>query len=696
MKGSGCIFSKSCTDIIEVIPYLNNILRTISVVCNKSPLDLQLEYYKNKYRPFIKYCFDKFINITTILQKVTAMNNYINTINTNSMSSIEDICMYNFIISEKIKEPFAIDNNIIIFYYDNSCIKFNQSKNIENQTKSFLKVTDVLNLSTIVDKKVPTNSACSYNSYNKMTKETSPKLCNFFSQNEKMSLLTGYTLYSSSLNKNTLLGFITKQYQLYFTKYYNNSSIAKFNLEFLQMFKAWHSFQTKEKKIITLFKISNKKSELPKLIPINKKQQAPVPASIKAQQTQVALQAVQASIKAPQTIQQAVQASIKAPQTIQQAVQASIKAPQTIQQAVQASIKAPQTIQQAQVKTQSQSVQTVQKIQQAQVKAQVALQASVQAAQKIQQAQVKTQAQASIKAPQTKNNTLKSNNITLYSGGSILFERHGYPITNKEGENIYLLTLLSTSTCYKTALRFSKSCIYIITVPNELIKVLIPVENCTSVPTEYEIILPIGSILQVTKVVYKNNKYTIEAELQPYNMEIIDRFIDIFKKYSNLSGGSSNSEKNLAEKRQEHKNNYLGFISDEDKLNLLFTDLVIDYNNILKNRSYTTRFNINYIKLIKENAIIKPVIYVKYTDFDIGLLDINELNDQTKVDQIKYDIKDLEIIYTMFYSKDQTQVDKIKEFKYKQWYIYKKQQENTELVEELNIAAQQIKNNFDD
>lgn len=678
MKGAGCIFSKGCTDIIDCVtsPDFNNILRTIFVVCNKSPLDPQNQL-KNKYRPFIKFIYDKATNLTTNQEKVEYMNNYINKINVNSMSSIQEICMYNFIISEKIKEkvqvsyPFRIDANEIIFYYDDSCIKSNQSKNTQNK-KNFLIVRRLLplpTLSTTVDKKVP--SACNFDKYNNMTKKTSKKLCIFVEQKkETSSLIQKYTSYSSTLNKNTLLGFITKDYQLYFKKSYNTYSIAQFNMEFLKMFKTWHSFPKKGGLIakLPMLPITSKKQPgLSKLPPINKAQ-ASTPVAQQAQKSQVA----QVALLAP--VQVALQKQQE--QQTQQAQQASLAATQASQ--------APQTkkIQQAQQVLLQAPVQVALQQQQAPLQAPQALQ--------VQQA---LQAIQALQAPQTKKNqnTLKS--IKLYSGGPVLFERHGYPITSKEGENIYLLTLLSTTTCYDIALGFSKSCIYIITVPDELVEVLIPVEDCTMIKDEYEIILPIGSILQVTKVAYKDDKYTIEATLQPYNMEIIDRFINIFTIYSSSSGGGSNSE-NLSKKRRELKNNDLGFISDEDKLNLLFTDLVEDYLNLLNNNRV-----INYYNKINndlKNELISysqkhPVIYFKYTEFDIGLIPIEPT--LKIVDSEKNEIADT--LNKMFYSKDQTQVDKIKEFKYKQWYIYKKQQNNNDLVSELKKVAEELRNEFD-
>jgi hypothetical protein len=122
--------------------------------------------------------------------------------------------------------------------------------------------------------------------------------------------------------------------------------------------------------------------------------------------------------------------------------------------------------------------------------------------------------------------------IILYSGGPLLCNREGYPITTQQ--DTCLMTYLSTSTCEQVAENFRSTCMYKIKVPCNLIKYLMPVEDFSCIKGEYEVILPLGTILRFLGESSNDEDHTlrcIELEMRDYDMEVIDEFIEIFGRF---------------------------------------------------------------------------------------------------------------------------------------------------------------------
>ncbi len=136
--------------------------------------------------------------------------------------------------------------------------------------------------------------------------------------------------------------------------------------------------------------------------------------------------------------------------------------------------------------------------------------------------------------------------LILYSGGSLFCDRFGIPVSSKLGEKIYLNAFLSTSASKSISNIFKKNAMYTILVPPELQKTLMAVESCTTIKGELEVILPIGSVLHVTKVTYRKSynswkgaygDYDIEMTLQPHNTVALHMFKDLFLSMSKWGHG---------------------------------------------------------------------------------------------------------------------------------------------------------------
>jgi len=244
----------------------------------------------------------------------------------------------------------------------------------------------------------------------------------------------------------------------------------------------------------------------------------------------------------------------------------------------------------------------------------------------------------------------------LYSGGYLLCDRFGVPISNQINENVYLMSFLSTTISRQIASRFQQNSMYVINVPKELTRFLMPINKCSSLADEYEVILPIGTLLRVTKVITRENPttkrthYEIHLTLQDYNIDSIQQFKHLFQlssktlKSPQMGGAIEN-----AIPVKKSKINYCGFISEQDmhtlknilgeiaipiKDNL---DKVRDIGNYLCNRLKMAcdakQFTGKYTDLIKqisscvEECSVLP--YVQYNidtlDTDIGYININKV-----------------------------------------------------------------------
>ena len=182
------------------------------------------------------------------------------------------------------------------------------------------------------------------------------------------------------------------------------------------------------------------------------------------------------------------------------------------------------------------------------------------------------------------------NSLTLFSSGPLLFDQLGRPLT--VSGRICLMTHLSTSTCEKTALVFASKesyCLYTITVEFDLLKHLMPIQSMASfiMTPQYEILLPLGTILEFKNETEKNGLRCINLALVEYDMKLIDNLIGLFVKYPRVkpSTGGSPSEIPRCSKEDARVdvNKYMTFMNLSD-IHKLFTT-TIQHGGIKRKKS---------------------------------------------------------------------------------------------------------------
>ena len=96
---------------------------------------------------------------------------------------------------------------------------------------------------------------------------------------------------------------------------------------------------------------------------------------------------------------------------------------------------------------------------------------------------------------------------------------------------------MSTSTCKDISLDFARnySCLYTITITKSQLKYLMPLESIsTSITTQFEILLPLGTILKVNKVSHIYGLRCFELSLIDYDTDLILSLQKLFLKYPRL------------------------------------------------------------------------------------------------------------------------------------------------------------------
>jgi len=228
-----------------------------------------------------------------------------------------------------------------------------------------------------------------------------------------------------------------------------------------------------------------------------------------------------------------------------------------------------------------------------------------------------------------------SRNPILFSGGSLLCDRLGIPISSKLDKSIYLMTCLSISTSEEIASNFKKNCMYQITIPEELVQYLMPLEKCTTCKGEYEVLLPVGSSLKVTSItpryVSNRTKYEISMTLENYNVESLENLKMFFKSASNykkvLKKGGIGIEDTQSTADESCKNNTCGFFTQED---------IDSINTIMDISKIPSEEDFNKVKDVDE-ALLKKLKKIQ----DIGNYICTRL--QTKCDDKQYANKTVSI-----------------------------------------------------
>ena len=130
--------------------------------------------------------------------------------------------------------------------------------------------------------------------------------------------------------------------------------------------------------------------------------------------------------------------------------------------------------------------------------------------------------------------------LLLYSGGPLLCDQLGTPLT--VNKSICLMTHLSTSTCRGVALEFTKgnACLYTINVQKKHFKYLMPLAHLSCAQEQYEVILPLGTILEINLThpeTYENGIRFINLQLVDYDMSLFDTLQNVFKSFRVTVGG---------------------------------------------------------------------------------------------------------------------------------------------------------------
>ena len=333
----------------------------------------------------------------------------------------------------------------------------------------------------------------------------------------------------------------------------------------------------------------------------------------------------------------------------------------------------------------------------------------------------------------------KPSNVTIYSGGHVLYNRQGIPLLGSKEKTIYLMAFMSTSIDRDLAEGFLHNCLYVINVPKEEISKLMPINVCSKYQHELEIILPVGTCFKVVDVektittkrdIWNDNKlktfseYTVYLELQPYDMKRIENLMQFFGILSNkknaIAGGDGDAEVPgpIVRKPKHVKPDIFFSEEDMDKLDTIMEmcklkdprvyGQIQDIGNHLCNRlkmpqpkckgneyksSQTQIKNIVKTKCLDEDqkCIILP--YVRYNidddDPDIGYINIDQVDDtieayftyEPKVKE-RYNIdnnglRTLDEKMAKFFESD----NKFKENKYTHWFLHKMYNATTDKFE---------------
>ena len=315
--------------------------------------------------------------------------------------------------------------------------------------------------------------------------------------------------------------------------------------------------------------------------------------------------------------------------------------------------------------------------------------------------------------------------MTLYSGGSIIFNRWSETILSQIGKPIYLMSMLSTSYSPDAAKLFMVNgrSFYKIIVPIRLCKSLLFVQKVSTHTDEKEVILPIGTILKVLSFKFINDTWYIDLEMMDYDINILNGFINFFSGYSR----KKRQDKTLTRRggdRPDDTYNYLGFATNYDFVSIIMEQTVKDEGNYLYNRlktkssfklksltsqESTLQRTVHTLQDLCKVALEYPIMYVRYSlpidnkeyiDPDVGYLDINDLknlsntnsnknasfatysrylatkltNQTNKQNSIDIDdiLSEIDKYLVNFYSLNPKIESKMKEMKYRHWYIYNK------------------------
>ena len=122
--------------------------------------------------------------------------------------------------------------------------------------------------------------------------------------------------------------------------------------------------------------------------------------------------------------------------------------------------------------------------------------------------------------------------FTLWSGGNIIYDRHGNCVLQRD-TNHHLLTFMSTSLDFDTAQMFLKrgmDCLYEFHLPVEMIKCVMPLFALG--PNEKEILLPIGTHFTVTNFEFiegQNPYWHVQATIVGFNLNFNERLVNLLE-----------------------------------------------------------------------------------------------------------------------------------------------------------------------
>jgi hypothetical protein len=167
-------------------------------------------------------------------------------------------------------------------------------------------------------------------------------------------------------------------------------------------------------------------------------------------------------------------------------------------------------------------------------------------------------------------------NLILYSGGTLLYDRLGKPVIGLEQDtSIILSTFLSTSLNPAVCTDFLKECLYKIEVCPKDQKYLMLLEGITTLEGEFEVLLPTGTKLQLQNIkkIKLKNKYNSYEEyiwviefLLQVDIFLIENFSKFFESLSDEQLGGSRKCTASCSKRKINKDNgnICSYITESD------------------------------------------------------------------------------------------------------------------------------------
>ena len=244
--------------------------------------------------------------------------------------------------------------------------------------------------------------------------------------------------------------------------------------------------------------------------------------------------------------------------------------------------------------------------------------------------------------------------IYVYGGKNMIYSRSGKSISQLMGRDIILLNCISTTVDPEVASVFinkkSSPIMMKIKISKDLMKLCFPIANVSFQPEELEILIPLGTkinIKNVTTCSIGNKIYMlIEAEILEFDQKINDLFKQLMNCKPPQSGGTLNNIPTIKSKSSRLNGDILictieELIRESEFIKFDKTCNIIDANELLKSRMMTkkiiTDHNLHLISSKINQICVIP--YVDYTimngndkdDFDdIGYISIRDFEQKSK------------------------------------------------------------------